>query len=124
MGWVERLAEQKIAEAMERGDLDNLPGMGKPLELEDLSHVPEELRASYKILKNAGVLPEELLVQQDTIQIQQLIAACTNNTELHELKKRLTEQQLRVRLLLEQRGIYQNPALAQYESQIRARLED
>lgn len=124
MGWIERMAEQKIAEAMERGELDDLPGMGKPLEVEDLSHVPEDLRASYKILKNAGVLPEELLVQQDTIALQQLIKACTNGSELVILQKKLTEQQLRVRLLLEQRGIYQNPAFAVYESKIRAKLED
>lgn len=124
MSWIERMAEQKITEAMERGELDHLPGMGKPLEVEDLSHVPEDLRASYKILKNAGVLPEELLVQQDTINLQQLIKACTSDTKRAVLQKKLTEQQLRVRLLLEQRGIYQNPALIEYESKIRAKLED
>ena len=38
---------------------DNLPGKGKPLELDDQSWVPEELRVAYHVLKNAHVLPPE-----------------------------------------------------------------
>ena len=54
------IAEAKIAEAAARGELDNLPGSGKPLETEDLSLAPEELRMAYKILKNSGYLPREI----------------------------------------------------------------
>lgn len=45
------LAEQKIAEAMARGEFDHLPGNGRPLQIEDLSSVPEDLRMAYKLLK-------------------------------------------------------------------------
>ena len=48
------VAERKIEEAMERGEFDNLPGMGKPLCLEDLSHLPPDMRMAYTILKNSG----------------------------------------------------------------------
>jgi hypothetical protein len=51
---IDKLAEQKIAEAVERGELNNLPGSGKPLHLDDDTLVPEELRAGYRLLKNAG----------------------------------------------------------------------
>jgi Domain of unknown function (DUF1992) len=51
---LELLAERKIAEAIERGEFDDLPGAGKPLELEDDPLVPEELRMAYRILRNAG----------------------------------------------------------------------
>ena len=51
---LELLAERKIAEAIERGELDGLPGAGKPLDLEDDPLVPEELRMAYRILRNAG----------------------------------------------------------------------
>lgn len=54
------IAEQRILEAMERGEFDNLPGKGKPLDLEDDANVPEDLRMAYKLLKNAGYAPEEL----------------------------------------------------------------
>jgi hypothetical protein len=51
---LELLAEQKIAEAAERGDLDGLPGAGRPLELDDDALVPEEMRMARRILKNSG----------------------------------------------------------------------
>ncbi len=47
----QRIAEQRILEAQRKGEFDNLPGKGKPLELEDLSWVPEELRIGYHVLK-------------------------------------------------------------------------
>jgi hypothetical protein len=48
------VAEQKIQEALQNGDFDQLPGAGKPLAMEDLSHVPPEVRMAYTILKNSG----------------------------------------------------------------------
>jgi len=48
------VAEQKIQEALQNGDFDQLPGAGKPLALEDLSHLPPEARMAYTILKNSG----------------------------------------------------------------------
>jgi len=45
------IAERKIQEAILNGELDNLPGKGKPLQLEDESGIPKELRLAYKILK-------------------------------------------------------------------------
>ena len=51
----ELLAEQKISEAVSRGELDDLPGSGKPLDLDDDALVPEEMRLVCRILKNAGV---------------------------------------------------------------------
>jgi Domain of unknown function (DUF1992) len=60
------LAERKIEEALARGELDDLPGAGRPLELDDDRLVPEDVRLAYRILKNAGYVPPELerLVQQ------------------------------------------------------------
>jgi hypothetical protein len=52
------LAERKIREAMREGQFDNLPGFGRPQSLEDLSHLPPELRLAYIILKNSGYLEE------------------------------------------------------------------
>lgn len=52
---LEVLAEKKIAEAAERGELDDLPGAGRPLALDDDALVPEEMRMANRILKNAGL---------------------------------------------------------------------
>jgi hypothetical protein len=54
------LAEQRIAEAVSRGDFDDLPGAGRPLALDDDSLIPEDLRLAYRILKNAGFVPPEV----------------------------------------------------------------
>lgn len=53
------IAERKIAEAMAEGLFDNLPGRGQPQRLENLSHLPEDMRLAYIILKNAGYLDGE-----------------------------------------------------------------
>ena len=48
---IQIIAENRIREAQQNGEFDNLPGMGKPLEFEDDSNIPEDLRMAYKILK-------------------------------------------------------------------------
>jgi hypothetical protein len=48
------VAEQKIQQALANGEFDHLPGAGKPLMMEDLSHLPPETRMAYTILKNSG----------------------------------------------------------------------
>ena len=51
---LELMAERRIAEAVSRGELDHLPGAGRPLDLHDDPLVPEDLRIACRILKNAG----------------------------------------------------------------------
>ena len=57
---IDQIAERHIQQAIERGEFDDLPGAGRPLGLEDDALVPEELRAGYRLLRNAGYLPPEL----------------------------------------------------------------
>ena len=49
--------DQQIREAEARGDFRNLPGKGKPLNLEPNPYAPDREMA-YKILKDAGYAPE------------------------------------------------------------------
>lgn len=57
---LEWLAERRIAEAISQGELDGLPGAGRPLDLEEDALVPEDLRMAHRILKNAGLVPREV----------------------------------------------------------------
>lgn len=50
------VAEERIRAAAERGDFNNLPGAGKPLDLDADANVPPELRMAYTLLKNGGYL--------------------------------------------------------------------
>ena len=55
------LAERRIEEAVARGELDNLPGAGRPLDLDDEDPLwPEEVRMAKRILKNADCEQKDL----------------------------------------------------------------
>lgn len=119
MLFLERLAEQKIAEAMERGELNDLPGKGKPLPPEeDLHFVPSEMRMAFRILKNSGYIPEEVQLLRDIDDLLSLID--TQGTRGEPERKRL-------RLLIERLGAQRvgNLALAEhYFQRIAEKLKD
>lgn len=56
------LIEEEIKKAIGDGRLENLPGAGKPLKLDDNPFTPEELRLSYKILLDNDLAPEWMLI--------------------------------------------------------------
>ena len=88
-----KIAEQRIREAMERGEFDHLEGSGKPLDLGNESWIPEDLRMSYKILKNAGCLPPELELRKEVLTLRELLRTIDDNQErikkIRELNFRL-----------------------------------
>jgi hypothetical protein len=70
---LDAIAEERIARARDAGEFDHLPGAGRPLELDDDSLVPEELRAGYRILKNAGFVPPEVEALKEAAGLERLI---------------------------------------------------
>jgi Domain of unknown function (DUF1992) len=97
------LAESKIQAAIAAGELDDLPGHGRPLELEDLSRVPAELRMGFKLLRNAGCLPPELEARKEVARLGSLIAASGDATERAQLSRLRADAEMRYRLLAERR---------------------
>ena len=114
------LAEQKILEAIRRGDLDNLPLKGQPLPREEFGDVPEELRLGFKILKNAGFLPEELQLNREILTLKDLLAGCEDQEERQQLKKRLTTKALHFNILMEKNR--QKSAFHRYADRISSKL--
>lgn len=55
--------EEIIRKAQERGDFDNLPGAGKPLDLSDNPFVPPDLQMAYRMLASSGFAPD--IVEED-----------------------------------------------------------
>lgn len=98
-----RVAKQKIQAAIARGEADNLSLQGQPIRQEDDRMVPEELRMGYRILKNAGVLPEELQLKKELLVLQDLLNCCQQPEGKEQLQKRLGAKQLRHQLLMERR---------------------
>lgn len=99
VSFLHRIAEQRILEAQREGAFDNLPGKGKPLELEDLSWVPEDLRIGYHVLKNAHVLPPEVELLKDIHTLEDLIKHVEEEDERRALAKSLQWKMIRLDLL-------------------------
>ncbi|WP_159143269.1 DnaJ family domain-containing protein, partial [Klebsiella pneumoniae] len=69
----------------------NLPGRGEPLILDDDSHVPAELRAGYRLLKNAGCLPPELEQRRDAIQLLDILNSIReDDPRYHQVSRQLS----------------------------------
>jgi hypothetical protein len=69
----ERFAEQRILDAIARGELDNLPGAGAPLDLDDDALVPQEMRLAFRVLRNAGYVPEEVRLCREISDLESII---------------------------------------------------
>ncbi len=90
------VAERKIEQALEEGQFDNLPGMGKPLNLEDVSHLPPELRMAYTLLKNSGYI-DTLPEAGKIISTQELLEKCPDEGRVYGKMQRLKVMLGRVR---------------------------
>ena len=99
VGLIERLAEQRILEAQRNGELDDLAGKGKPLPLEDLTTVPEDLRMAYHVLKNANVLPPEVELLKDIHILEDLLKHVEDEGERKSLAKSLQWKMIRLDML-------------------------
>ena len=93
------LVEKHISEAQARGAFDNLPGAGAPLQLDDDAMVPEELRAAYRILKNAGYVPPEVEALRDFREIEQMLERARSDDERNALAGKFTALLMRAGLM-------------------------
>lgn len=95
----EIIAEQRIREAIERGEFDRLPGAGQPLKLEDDAMIPPELRMAYKVLKNAGCLPPELELRKEIVTLRDLLRAVEDDGEKKAKFRELNHKLLKLSLM-------------------------
>lgn len=98
MWLLDQWAERHILESQRQGEFDNLPGSGQPLILDDDSHVPADLRAGYRLLKNAGCLPPELEQRKEAVELTQLLTTVRQESSEHaEYSRRLALVELKLR---------------------------
>ena len=100
------LVEQKLAEAVSRGEFDNLPGAGRPLDLDDDKLVPEDLRVAYRILKNAGYVPPEVEALNEIRDLERLILESPEDKAREKAVRKLALLRTRIE------GSYYEKALA------------
>lgn len=84
----EKIVEDKIKKARKQGAFKNLPGSGKPLNL-DTTIVAEDLRIAYKILKNADFVPPEVDMLKEIKRTETLLAGMEDTAEKYQTLKKL-----------------------------------
>ena len=95
MTLLDLLAEQKIAAAIDAGEFDDLPGAGKPLDLDDDPLVPDDLRVAWRLLKNAGFVPPELAEARERVELVRLLASIDDDGERRRAAARLARIEAR-----------------------------
>lgn len=113
------IAEQRICEARDRGEFENLAGEGRPLPEEDLSGIPPEMRMAWRILKNSGCIPENVAIRKEMGTLCEMMEGCPDE------KERL-KAMTRLKILLNKMGEGRNPNIEandEYYHKILAILE-
>jgi hypothetical protein len=118
----EKIVEERIRRAIANGDFTDLTGAGEPLLLEDDSHIPEDLRLAYKILKNAECLPPEVELRKDIEKTEDLLAALPDTAAKYQLLNKLNFLILKLNAMRQTSVANEMPQ--HYTARVLARLEE
>ncbi len=82
MSWLAKLAERQIARARARGQLQGLEGEGKPLpDRPGDAFVSAGDAVGFRLMAEAGVLPEEITLKKAAATQRAYLATLTNETD-------------------------------------------
>jgi len=90
-----------IEAAIRRGELDNLPGKGKPLVLRDESGIHVEDRMTFHVLNNAGMAPPEVAMMKRLNAMRKERAGIKDPEEHRNLGIRIAELESVLQVKLE-----------------------
>ena len=97
----DKVVEALIREAQERGEFDNLPGKGKPIDLSTYFEMPEEIRLAQSVLKNAGMTSPEVQLLKEIAELRQVLAAVVDEEKKAKLQKQIQQKQIEFSLMME-----------------------
>ncbi|MEQ9260822.1 MAG: DUF1992 domain-containing protein [Roseovarius sp.] len=89
MAWFDRLVERRILKARAEGQLQGLEGEGKPLpDRSGEAHLDAGEAAGFRMMAEAGVLPEEIILKK---KIEALKARMATITDTEARKSAMAE---------------------------------
>jgi len=97
----DKIVEALIKAAQERGEFDNLPGRGKPIDLTSYFETPEDVRVAQAVLKNAGITPLEVQLLKEIAELRQILTVVVDERKKDETQKQIQEKQIEFNLMME-----------------------
>jgi len=98
------IAENRIQEAFERGEFDELPGRGRPLDFSEYFSAPVMDRLGFSLLKSAGVLPPELELLKEVETLKKALAKCRDERTRARTRHQIQTKRTMFAMALERRG--------------------
>ena len=93
MGLLSRLAERQMLKARMKGQLQGLAGEGKPLpDRSGDAFVSAGDAAGFRIMAEAGVLPEEIVLKKRIAELAAHLAALPEGPERKALQARISNR--------------------------------
>ena len=115
-----KIAERRIAEAIANGEFENLQNRGKPLQFEDETWIPEDLRMAYRFLKNAGCVPPELEARNEIINMCSLMNTLDDDRERMKKIRELNFKLLKLNMTRKRPLTFED--FPEYEGKLTERL--
>jgi len=83
------ISEAHIQRAIREGKLDNLECAGKTLPPDEAEKLPPELRMAYRMLKNSGYVPAEIVEEREIVRTIDLLANMEDEGERYRQMQKL-----------------------------------
>ena len=97
----EKIAQQRIQEAVEAGEFDNLPNAGQRLDLEAYFAIPPHLRMAYSVLKSANCVPQEVELLNEVMRLQKAVDDASDDAAREHVTRDLEHARLRLNVALD-----------------------
>ena len=101
MDLLQKIAEGKINEAIEAGELDNLPCAGQKIDLKEYFSMPPHRRAAFQLLKNANIIPAEVSILKEINQLEVRLIHLTEREDILKLRREIQFKRIELRIALE-----------------------
>lgn len=94
--------DKMIEDWLSETDCEQLPGAGKPLNLDDYFRWPEDERLGFSLLKSAGFAPVEVEQLSEIGRLKSELAVCREDGLRACLQRKLQEEEVKLNLRIEQ----------------------
>jgi len=103
-GWLDRIAERRMLKARAEGKLSNLAGEGRPLpDRPEAAFVDPGDAVGFRIMAEAGALPEEILIARQIDAARAQLATLTDDEARRHAQARIADLEMRRAMAAEAR---------------------